>query len=79
MSPVEINEKKKIIIMKKKLCRIVFGLLPKLYCENKIFVLQPWFCIARERVEKKKKSKKIGQNFGKMKISKIKFLMIKIF
>ena len=40
--------------MKKKLCRTVFGLLPKLYCEKKIFVLQPWFCITRERAGKKK-------------------------
>ena len=44
VSPVEINEKKNS-------AETVFGLLPKLYCEKKIFVLQPWFCIAREELE----------------------------
>ena len=49
VSPVEINEKK----MKNKIfsTETVFGLLPKLYGEKKNFVLQPWFCIAREGFE----------------------------
>ena len=40
--------------MKKKKfsAKTVFGLLPKLYGEKKIFVLPPWFCIAREGFER---------------------------